>query len=63
MLMFLKKIILYFSVLMDMSFFRLGYLVECFEVEGRRRFFGEVNILGVKNFVLVVFVGVICFEG
>ncbi|XP_024360944.1 uncharacterized protein [Physcomitrium patens] len=59
----LKKTILHSSALTDMSPFRPGHLVECFEVEGRRRLSGEVNISGAKNSALAVLAGAICSEG
>lgn len=49
--------------LTELSPFRQGHLVECFEVEGGRRLSGEVNISGAKNSALAVLAGAICSEG
>ena len=49
--------------LTELSPFRPGHLVECFEVEGGRRLSGEVQISGAKNAALAVLAGAICSQG
>lgn len=49
--------------LTEVSPFRPGPIVECFEVEGGRALSGEVRISGAKNSALAVLAGTICSEG
>ena len=49
--------------LAEVSPFRPGPLVECFEIEGRSVLSGEVQISGAKNSALAVLAGSICSEG
>ncbi|KAG0601688.1 hypothetical protein M758_11G132100 [Ceratodon purpureus] len=59
----LKESVSGLEELTEVSPFRPGHLVECFEVEGGRRLSGEVQISGAKNSALAILAGVICSEG
>lgn len=49
--------------LTEVSPFRPGPLVECFEIDGGSVLSGEVQISGAKNSALAVLAGAICSEG
>ena len=59
----LKESVSGLEELTEVSPFKPGHLVECFEVEGGRRLSGEVEISGAKNSALAVLAGAVCSEG